>query len=1090
MKTKKLLSLILLGMLCSIGNVWANQTTLITGVTLPDIPGSTLNMVSQTDFTPDANGWIVFKPYTESINAKSYWTTTDFKSTSASWTKPDGAVAPFAGGSSINVLTVNKTTKTHALRFTGAEKVSFLVASGGSRTIYVALFSYDGETQTQVTGSPKSCGNTTTELIFEGLTTSTTYIAYIYESTDSNGRVFEIAIKKEVDTTPAAPSITSPASEPSLVDIIEGETTTFAITASGYPAPTYQWYKNTSKTTSGATSVSGATSASYTIPNNLATGTYYYYCVATNASGSATSPFFSVKVSELGEDLTAHEPGEYVKSVGAGGYGQTPVKYRDSGVMYEYEIYAMGSASSANYWFAGTRSTTPADAHCLSTEGFTTSFAASNITGEWMKGNVTGRGTSFNTATNEFPAQLSSYYTVKINTSDKSVMIKVSGYTQFSILAKDNNEDVSKNKHFVVKINGVAQDMTLSTSYTVRRFTLDPEETSVIEITGSSASGDNHLVGFSLRLPLDTESPTCTATTSSPIDATPSEAIDLSATATHYTGVQWYKATASNLSDAAAIDGATNLTYSYTPTAAEAGLTRYFYCIATNENATGDKTAQSSTITVNVGSLKCATPTVSVSAFDFENKRYTITPTNNEDGGSLKVSTDGGSSWSNAAASYYVTSTATYQFRSEKTDYDPSEVVTASITHDSSKKNVAWVMQDGYKAGWSKETDKIYQGLASVYNVIICSTSDNTKAYTVEFPTLASADLIVVTELMTGDKTFSNGLKALAGSTPMIGLKAFNYSDGRWDWGSPANPSSTTQGFSPKSKLYKVLNGVTFESNGTIKLATATSGNVIQTVQFGTDGTTAPSGNLIMGNIDATDDKAVMYTSNKFFGLGLSCDCWETYTPNAAAIVKNAAAMLIAGEDLDATVANVSGTITAEGWTTFSSCYPLDLNTIATGYTAYVASSVGEGNVTLTPCMDKVEANTGLMIKGTANNEFTISTTADDATFSGSNLLRGAATGANLTSSSNAYVLGKQGTPTPVLGFYHVNSDLTVPAGKAYLEYTGSLAPGFRIVEEDQNATNIYNLDATDKAVKFFENGQLLIRKDGVVYDTMGRVIR
>jgi hypothetical protein len=54
--------------------------------------------------------------------------------------------------------------------------------------------------------------------------------------------------------------------------------------------PTYQWYSNSSASTTGATLISGATNATYTPPTNVA-GTRYYYVIATNNLGSATSSF-------------------------------------------------------------------------------------------------------------------------------------------------------------------------------------------------------------------------------------------------------------------------------------------------------------------------------------------------------------------------------------------------------------------------------------------------------------------------------------------------------------------------------------------------------------------------------------------------------------------------------------------------------------------------------------------------------------------------------------------------------------------------------------------------------------------------------
>ena len=72
---------------------------------------------------------------------------------------------------------------------------------------------------------------------------------------------------------------------------------TLSVEASGTPAPTYQWYSNTTNSTVGATSIDGATTASYSVPTT-ARGTTYYYCVATNSQGSATSTIAEVTVTE------------------------------------------------------------------------------------------------------------------------------------------------------------------------------------------------------------------------------------------------------------------------------------------------------------------------------------------------------------------------------------------------------------------------------------------------------------------------------------------------------------------------------------------------------------------------------------------------------------------------------------------------------------------------------------------------------------------------------------------------------------------------------------------------------------------------
>ena len=74
-------------------------------------------------------------------------------------------------------------------------------------------------------------------------------------------------------------------------------TLTLSVEASGTPTPTYQWYSNTTNSTVEATSIDGATTASYSVPTE-AQGKTYYYCVATNSQSSATSTIAEVTVTE------------------------------------------------------------------------------------------------------------------------------------------------------------------------------------------------------------------------------------------------------------------------------------------------------------------------------------------------------------------------------------------------------------------------------------------------------------------------------------------------------------------------------------------------------------------------------------------------------------------------------------------------------------------------------------------------------------------------------------------------------------------------------------------------------------------------
>ena len=75
----------------------------------------------------------------------------------------------------------------------------------------------------------------------------------------------------------------------------QGGTLDLTVEASGTPAPTYQWYRKTTNSNEKDTEIQGERSATYSVPTETK-NTYYYYCVATNVEGSATSKVATVNV--------------------------------------------------------------------------------------------------------------------------------------------------------------------------------------------------------------------------------------------------------------------------------------------------------------------------------------------------------------------------------------------------------------------------------------------------------------------------------------------------------------------------------------------------------------------------------------------------------------------------------------------------------------------------------------------------------------------------------------------------------------------------------------------------------------------------
>ena len=109
------------------------------------------------------------------------------------------------------------------------------------------------------------------------------------------GEVLIDNIEFGVKTDNVAPTFTTNL-DPSYT-VGQGGTLDLTVKASGTPAPTYQWYRNTTNSNVNGTIINDATSATYSVPTETQ-NTYYYYCVATNDAGTETSNVATVNVTD------------------------------------------------------------------------------------------------------------------------------------------------------------------------------------------------------------------------------------------------------------------------------------------------------------------------------------------------------------------------------------------------------------------------------------------------------------------------------------------------------------------------------------------------------------------------------------------------------------------------------------------------------------------------------------------------------------------------------------------------------------------------------------------------------------------------
>lgn len=184
-----------------------------------------------------------------------------------------------------------------------------------------------------------------------------------------------------------------------------------------------------------------------------------------------------------------HSPGVYVWDKEDGGYGQQFVTYNNE----QYEVFYI-NRDGTNSKLGISTSNADKGGFFPATGTDDKKFAASD---NWIVANTNGRGGDTDFAPKEEFKQ--SVHCAKFQ-AGYSMEMKVRGYSEFALVAKDNNADVSKGRYFVVTIDGQNQAMTpYSNGYTIRRFALSAEQQHTIKVSAVGAS-DGKMVAFSLKV--------------------------------------------------------------------------------------------------------------------------------------------------------------------------------------------------------------------------------------------------------------------------------------------------------------------------------------------------------------------------------------------------------------------------------------------------------------------------------------------------------------------------------------------------------------------------------------------------------------
>ncbi|MBR2154425.1 MAG: hypothetical protein IJ901_07415 [Bacteroidaceae bacterium] len=169
--------------------------------------------------------------------------------------------------------------------------------------------------------------------------------------------------------------------------------------------------------------------------------------------------------------------------------------------------------------------------------------------------------------------------------------------------------------------------------------------------------------------------------------------------------------------------------------------------------------------------------------------------------------------------------------------------------------------------------------------------------------------------------------------------------------------------------------------------------------------------------------------------------------------------------------ATVSKTITSAGYATYYSPYALDFS--STGLTAYIATYNATDKEVSFSEVTSVPANTGILLKGAEGN-YAIPVVASSNTDVAGNVFVGVTEDTEVDAGIFVLLNGAQG-----VGFYKTENAFTVGANTAYISVPSGVKARFIGVEEDDDATAITAIEATEAV------------NNGVIYNLSGqRVVK
>lgn len=379
-----------------------------------------------------------------------------------------------------------------------------------------------------------------------------------------------------VITVNPAPAIST---QPSSSTVCQGGTPTPLTVAlnSSSVTPIYQWYSNTTNSTTGGTLISGATAATFNPPSSV-TGTFYYYCLITLSSGGCsglTSNVATVTITPAPTVTTQPNP---TQDLCLGVTIPAPLTV----------AYTGGTGAASYQWYYNTSASTSGGTSISGATNATYTPPVFNVAGNYyyyviisLAGNNCGTSTSNVAEVVVFAdpsvtSQPLSTQTLCQSATPTALQVTATGgsgaftYQWYSNTANNTTSGTPISGATTSSYN--PPTTTVGTIYyycVISQPTLGCSVTSTVASVIINASPNITLQPLSNSL--------CSGGTSTALSFTYSNGVGTPT-------FQWYSNTLNDTVNGTAIIGATNQTY--TPPATTVGVL-YYYCLITFPNLTG-----------------------------------------------------------------------------------------------------------------------------------------------------------------------------------------------------------------------------------------------------------------------------------------------------------------------------------------------------------------------------------------------------------------------------------------------------------------------------------------------------------------------